>query len=101
MPSISAVGNISPVSTTTMRPSYSTTVMFLPISPSPPEGKDSQGAAQPAAARSGPLERRADRRPLPLVGGDHRQPQASDSITPSISRAALTGIGLAVTVLAS
>src|ERR1041384_7687732 len=38
MPSISAVGNIRPVSTTTMRPSYSTTVMFLPISPNPPSG---------------------------------------------------------------
>src|SRR5436853_494238 len=28
-----------PVSTTTMLPSYSTTVMFLPISPSPPSGR--------------------------------------------------------------
>ena len=38
MPCISAVGNINPVSTITMRPSYSTTVMFLPISPRPPRG---------------------------------------------------------------
>ncbi len=30
MPCISAVGNINPVSTMMMRPSYSTTVMFLP-----------------------------------------------------------------------
>ena len=39
MPSISAVGKRRPTSTTTMRPSYSTTVMFLPISPSPPSGR--------------------------------------------------------------
>src|SRR2546422_427322 len=39
MPSISEVGNISPVSTTTMRPSYSTTIMFFPISPRPPSGR--------------------------------------------------------------
>ncbi len=38
MPSISAVGNISPVSTTTILPPYSITVMFLPISPKPPSG---------------------------------------------------------------
>ena len=38
MPSISGVGNLRPVSTTTILPSYSTTVMFLPISPSPPSG---------------------------------------------------------------
>src|SRR5829696_4762235 len=39
MPSMSAVGNISPVSTTTIRPSNSTAVMFFPISPSPPRGR--------------------------------------------------------------
>src|SRR5579875_3021578 len=39
IPSMSAVGNRSPVSTTTIRSSYSTTVMFLPISPSPPRGR--------------------------------------------------------------
>ena len=39
MPIISAVGNRRPQSTTTIRPSYSTTVMFLPISPTPPSGR--------------------------------------------------------------
>src|SRR3977135_291441 len=39
MPTISWVGKRRPTSTTTMRPSYSTTVMFLPISPRPPSGR--------------------------------------------------------------
>ena len=39
MPIISAVGKRRPQSTTTIRPSYSTTVMFLPISPTPPSGR--------------------------------------------------------------
>src|ERR1019366_2338838 len=39
IPSMSVVGNRSPVSTTTIRPSYSTTIMFLPISPRPPSGR--------------------------------------------------------------
>src|SRR5919201_1759666 len=39
IPSISLVGNMSPVSTTTIAPSCSTTVMFLPISPRPPSGR--------------------------------------------------------------
>src|SRR3954449_11973207 len=43
MPIMSAVGKRSPTSTTTMRPSYSTTVMFLPISPSPPSGRTLRG----------------------------------------------------------
>src|SRR5438309_3650556 len=39
MPSMSAVGKRRPVSTTTIRSSYSTTIMFLPISPRPPSGR--------------------------------------------------------------
>ena len=39
MPIMSAVGKRRPQSTTTIRPSYSTTVMFLPISPTPPSGR--------------------------------------------------------------
>jgi hypothetical protein len=34
-----AVGNRTPQSITTIRPSYSITDMFLPISPSPPSGR--------------------------------------------------------------
>src|SRR3954452_22678468 len=39
MPIISAVGKRRPTSTTRIRSSISTTVMFLPISPSPPRGR--------------------------------------------------------------
>src|SRR3954452_2269416 len=81
MPSISAVGNIRPVSTTTIRPSYSTTVMFLPISPSPPRGRIFRAPLTwPTSPRRSPgycqdvrrLERRADLRAL-LVGGLHER----------------------------
>ena len=37
-PSWSGVGNVTPQSMTTIRPSYSTTYRFLPISPTPPRG---------------------------------------------------------------
>ena len=37
-PICSGPGNVTPESITTMRPSYSTTYMFLPISPTPPRG---------------------------------------------------------------
>src|SRR4051795_2277094 len=87
MPSISLVGNIRPVSTTTISPSYSTTVMFLPISPRPPSGRmrtavtrrspaDSYWALAGAARnqQSVMLERRPDRRSLVVARRDHRQP---------------------------
>src|SRR2546423_4873724 len=94
---MSVVGNISPVSTTTIRPSYSTTVMFLPISPSPPSGRTRSRAvnrrrpcpATGATLRGMPLRRAAGdeealalqrhphRGPLLLAGRDHRQPQIS------------------------
>ena len=99
MPSISGVGNISPVSTTTILPSYSTTVMFLPISPRPAERQHSQlrrhrlGDHRDADS----LERLTDRRALLGVGLDQRQPQAAAGIRPVISSAALSGIGLVVT----
>ena len=65
MPTISGVGKRSPTSTTTIRPSYSTTVMFLPISPRPPRGSTRSvlthacvsGADEQAVA----VEHRADR----------------------------------------
>src|SRR5436305_1934246 len=87
MPSISAVGNISPVSTTTIRSSYSTTVMFFPISPRPPSGRTFKAPLKAAPPRlpdgspwtrskqPGGLERRADESALVLCRRDHRQPQ--------------------------
>src|SRR5258708_40180033 len=35
---MSSLGNVRPASTTMMRPSYSSAIMFSPISPSPPRG---------------------------------------------------------------
>ena len=95
MPSISAVGNIRPVSTITIRPSYSTTVMFLPISPSPPRGRIRTeepklgGARRQQALR---LERRAHRRRASVssastIGSRIR----AEGISPSISSAGLDG----------
>src|SRR3954470_8801129 len=81
MPSWSGVGNISPVSTTAIEPSYSTTVMFFPISPSPPSGRTRRGplisdrAEQPVA-----LEHGADRALLLLGRLDEREPQPADVV---------------------
>src|SRR5215211_7487559 len=95
MPSWSGAGNISPVSTTTMRPPYSTTIMFLPISPSPPSGRtrrvmaQAAGGARCTAMASGSshrgeqvvaLERLADHRAL-LLGRLHKgQSQRADLV---------------------
>src|SRR5436190_14430441 len=78
---------MSPVSTTTISRPYSTTVMFLPISPRPPSGRmrsavtrrfpaDNYLALAGAARDQKPvlLQRRPDRRPLVLARRDHRQP---------------------------
>src|ERR1700744_5565961 len=87
MPCISAVGNIRPVSTTTMRPSYSMTVMFLPISPRPPRGSTrrvllgngkthSLGISGRSSVRDGEadcLEAGPHRGALLVVTGDERQ----------------------------
>src|SRR3954451_1003401 len=93
MPTCSAVGKRRPVSTTTIAPSYSTTVMFLPISPSPPSGRTRSlllamfslgspgGGEQPVA-----LEDRADLGPLVLVGLDERQPQTADLVAGHLQR---------------
>src|SRR6201999_2317170 len=84
---------ISPVSTTTIRPSNSITIMFLPISPSPPKGSTRSfllgtGNTHSLYRKEGCLagDREADaleggphRGPLLLVGGDHRQPHARGS----------------------
>src|SRR3954453_19182615 len=90
MPSWSGAGNIRPVSTTTMRPSYSTTIMFLPISPRPPSGRtfrvlvigQAAGRARRAAllsphrgGRVAPLERLADAAALLLGAPAEGQPQ--------------------------
>src|SRR3954469_19191963 len=82
MPIISAVGKRRPTSTTTIRSSYSTTVMFLPISPSPPRGMTRNGPlnVDPGSSRGSDeqpalLQHRADRRGLALVGLDVRQPR--------------------------
>src|SRR6478672_2140427 len=82
MPSISIVGNIRPVSTTTMRSSYSTTVMFFPISPSPPSGRTRSLPVKPLLLRRGRHEpvgfqHGAHTRQLVLGQLDHRQPQAA------------------------
>src|SRR5205085_9905162 len=88
MPSISVVGNRSPVSTTTSRPSYSMTVMFLPISPRPPSGRTLRASVtlelcnrfsrarrlkQPVT-----LEHLAHRCELVCVEFDVRQPRRTD-----------------------
>src|SRR4051794_1400640 len=87
MPSWSGVGNISPLSTTTIAPPYSTTIMFLPISPRPPSGRTrrtpfmSNGAQQPVA-----LEHAADSRLLLLARLDERQAQAADVVAEHVQR---------------
>ena len=83
---MSVVGKRSPVSTTTIRPSYSTTVMFLPISPRPPSGRtrsvpltrllvSSGGRAREHAVA---LEHRAHGVQLLLVELDVREPRLAD-----------------------
>src|SRR4051812_43518168 len=91
MPSISAVGKRSPTSTTTMRSSYSRTIMFLPISPSPPRGRTrSVPATVPLRARgleeAVALERGADRRRLLLVGVDQWQAQSAGREAEEVQR---------------
>src|SRR3954454_920775 len=92
MPTISAVGKRSPTSTTTMLSSYSRTIMFLPISPSPPSGRTrSDGAISgPLCMRrlqqAVALQRAPDRRLLVLVGLDQRQAQATDAVTEQVER---------------
>jgi hypothetical protein len=53
MPSWSGAGKRRPVSTTTMRPSYSITSMFLPISPRPPSGRTRRVALKTAGPMGG------------------------------------------------
>src|SRR3954452_19193546 len=99
MPTISAVGKRSPTSTTTIESSYSRTIMFLPISPSPPSGRTRRvpGTRWPRGPRnrpSGPgrpeqpvaLERAPDLRLLLLVGLDERQAQAADAVAGHVQR---------------
>src|ERR671916_700398 len=69
-PGISAVGKRRPQSTTTIRSSYSKTVMFLPISPSPPSGR----------TRSVPLLA------LRLVERDERKPRPAHAVAAQLER---------------
>src|ERR1044072_6542384 len=97
MPSMSAVGKRRPVSTTMMRSSYSTTVMFLPISPRPPRGRTR--SLPPLMRRSGPwarasrgreqavaLEGGADCGQLALVRFDQRQAEPADVVAEQVQR---------------
>src|SRR5438874_1849489 len=51
MPSICSSGNMSPASTRTMSLSCSMTIMFLPISPTPPSGMTRTVPLEPDVAR--------------------------------------------------
>src|SRR5207244_8505033 len=88
IPSWSGVGNISPVSTTTIPPPYSTTIMFLPISPRPPSGRTRRGSlmrshrAQQAVA----LEHGVDLGLLLLARLDERQAQPADVVAEHVQR---------------
>src|SRR5437764_13478068 len=86
---MSAVGKRRPVSTTTILPSYSTTIMFLPISPSPPSGRTRKVLTRPPKGRSSScggrleksvaLEHPPNHRLLVLVELDVRQPGRADA----------------------
>src|SRR6202020_3001571 len=96
MPSMSAVGKRRPVSTTTMRSSYSTTVMFLPISPRPPSGRtrsfvtrslhSCRGGEHPVA-----LQHRAHHRLLVGVELDVGQPRLADGHADHVQRGLVAG----------
>ena len=91
IPSISAVGNRSPVSTTTIRSSYSTTVMFLPISPRPPSGR-TRSVLQLTPAASSPW-RSSIARTVAVSrssSSDVGQPRQRRRASPSRLSAALT-----------
>src|SRR3954452_2406726 len=79
IPSISGVGNLSPVSMPTILPPYSITVMFLPISPSPPSGRIRSFFEAIRLTRrhrdAGALESRANDLALGLGHLDQRQAQ--------------------------
>src|SRR6059058_6187575 len=86
MPSWSGVGNISPLSTTTIEPSYSTTVMFLPISPRPPSGRTRSRATSDGAQEAMPLEHGADLCLLLFARLHERQAQSADVVTEHVQR---------------
>src|SRR3954451_14819091 len=86
MPSWSGVGNISPLSTTTIDPSYSTTVMFLPISPRPPSGRTRSRATLDGAQQAVPLEHGSDLRLLLVARLDERQAQAAHIVSEHVQR---------------
>src|ERR1700730_14713272 len=90
MPTISAVGKRRPTSTTRMRSSYSRTVMFLPISPSPPSGRTRSlppatlcpGRREQAVA----LEHLVHLEGLVFGGLDERQAQPADPMAEHVER---------------
>src|SRR5262245_58689489 len=67
IPNISSSGNISPQSMTTMSSPYSKTVMFLPISPTPPRGMIRRIGCGPGIRAGVSFLRSEDRQ----VGGGH------------------------------
>ena len=90
MPIISAVGKRSPQSTTTIRPSYSTTVMFLPISPTPPSGRTRRVPLTRLAARcSSPWRSsiaRTSRASRASSALDHRQAHGRRLVAQQVQR---------------
>src|SRR5437763_7405553 len=86
IPSCSGVGNISPVSTTTMPPPYSTSVMFLPISPSPPSGRTRRALTSDCAQKPVPIQHRPDGLLLLLRRLHEREPQATDVVPEHVQR---------------
>src|SRR3712207_467516 len=67
-----------------MRSSYSRTIMFLPLSPSPPSGRTRNAPEANLGLRglqqAVALEDRADRRLLVLVGLDERESQPAHPV---------------------
>src|SRR6202008_296895 len=91
---MSVVGKRSPVSTTTIRPSYSTTVMFLPISPRPPSGRTrSVSVAPDCLQQTVAFEHRADPVELGVVELDVGQARRGAREHPEQGERRLGGAG--------
>ena len=111
----SFLGKVMPQSMTTIRPSLSTTYMFLPISPAPPSGITRTRAPVASVAISaswvlvnraaGQARERMPRRSSTVrrmsrwtgVASTSGSRSRAEGISPVISRAALMRMGLVVT----